>query len=98
MPSRENISKALRRIRRKNLPPNPKALSELDELPARFQRTLADENFLIFDSRSLEQMNGRVIVFGTKRNLVLLNKSAVWFLDGTFKVITFCVNKFSASF
>lgn len=76
--------KVVRRERRKKLPPNPKSLVDFDELPMAYQRTLVDEKFLIYDSGKSEE--GRVIVFATQRNLQLLSKSRVWFLDGTFKV------------
>ena len=83
LPSRENLSKSIRRDRRKNLPPNPNSL-DFDDLPQRYQRTLAEEKFLIFDSGKSE--DSRVIVFATQRNLQLLNKSRAWYIDGTFKV------------
>ncbi|KAJ8686222.1 hypothetical protein QAD02_022016 [Eretmocerus hayati] len=36
LPEREALKKSLRRVRRRNLPPNPRALRELAELPERF--------------------------------------------------------------
>lgn len=84
----------MRRTRRAKLPTNPTSLNDFDALPEDFQCTLADEKFLIFDSgrpaeeeeEEDEKEESRVIVFGTQRNLQILKKSRVWFLDGTFKV------------
>lgn len=91
LPERENLKKAMRRQRRQNLPPNPKSLAELSDLPERFQKTLIGEKFLIYDSRDSEDddNDSRVLVFATRKNLELLSKSEVWFLDGTFKVLLY---------
>ena len=51
LPERESLRKAMRRIRRKNLPPNPRTLLELRTLPDKYQRTLTEEKFLLMDSR-----------------------------------------------
>jgi len=72
---------------RKNLPPNPKTLSDLGTLPDQYQKTFTGEKFLIYDSLDDDSVReGRVVVFSTRRNLKLLAKSDCWFLDGTFKV------------
>lgn len=91
LPERENIKKSLRRIRRRNLPPNPTSIMELGEIPDIFQRTVTGDRFLIHDSEN--NLDGRVLVFSTKRNLELLALSEMWYLDGTFKVILnfFCL-------
>lgn len=95
MPERENIKKAMRRIRRKGLPPNPQSLSELKRLPERYTKTLIGEKFLIYDSRPEtdsedeeedDEESDRVLVFATRRNLEFLCRSKIWFVDGTFKV------------
>lgn len=83
LPERRNIKKAVRRVRRAALPPNPRRIEELGELPERFRNTLQGEKFLIFDNA---HENNRVLVFATRRNLEILCRSAKWFLDGTFKV------------
>lgn len=88
LPERENLKQSLRRKRRRELPPNPKSLAELDVLPDNYKKTLLGDNFLIYDSKEEnDDMEGRVIVFSTRRNLELLVQSSTWFLDGTFKVI-----------
>lgn len=83
LPERKNLKKAMRRKRRVELPPNPSRITDLGELPPRFRNTLNGENFLILDN---QQPNKRVIAFATQRNLEVLSRSTIWFLDGTFKV------------
>lgn len=83
LPERDNLKRAMRRQRRRDLPPNPKTLQELPELPERYKNTLIGETFLLFDSGEGED---RVLVFATRRNIELLYSSDTWFLDGTFKV------------
>lgn len=83
LPERENLKKSIRRQRRQNLPVNPKSLADLLEIPDRYKNTLVGDNFLMHDSH---EDDNRVIVFGSRRNLELLARSPVWFLDGTFKV------------
>lgn len=99
LPERENLKKMMRRERRRDLPKNPVRLSELGNIPERFTKTLLGENFLLFDSHDDSDSDSsdtdgegeqpdrhRVIIFGTRRNLELLGRSVIWFLDGTFKV------------
>ena len=86
LPERHNLTKAMRHARKQCLPPNPKSLEELEELPESFKNTIAGDRFLLHDSRDARDIDGRVIVFGTRRNLELLATSKVWYLDGTFKV------------
>ena len=87
LPERENLKKAIRRKKRKDLPPNPNSLDELDDIPENLQVTSIGDRFLIYDSNDTEDLeNGRVLVFATRRNLELLNSSQMWYLDGTFKV------------
>ncbi|KAJ8682127.1 hypothetical protein QAD02_017919 [Eretmocerus hayati] len=85
LPERENLKRSMRKVRRRHLPANPRILDELLDLPERFTITFTGKKFLIYDSREVEDV-GRVIVSATKRNLLLLRESDVWFLDGTFKV------------
>lgn len=83
LPERYNLVKSLRNVRRRDLPPNPITLGQLGEIPERFQKSLAGEKFLLSDSIVNE---GRVIVYATRRNLEVLARSEIWFVDGTFKV------------
>lgn len=89
---RENIKKSLRRERRKELPPEPQSLAELGVIPEKYRKTLAGDNFLLYDSFDEgddegddEGIDKRTLIFGTRRNLHILAVSKVWFLDGTFK-------------
>ncbi|KAL7299220.1 hypothetical protein TKK_0007815 [Trichogramma kaykai] len=83
LPDRENLKKSIRRLRRKNWPPNPTSIDALGEIPERFTKTSMDEHFLLYDS---QDNAARVIVFSTRKNLEILLRSYIWFLDGTFKV------------
>lgn len=83
LPERENIKKTLRRQRQLNLPPNPRNLADLRELPPMYTVTSSNERFLLYDSNDAES---RVLVFATRKNLELLAESGIWFLDGTFSV------------
>lgn len=87
LPSRENMKKQIRRERRKHLPPNPKSLDELGDLPEQYGRTFSGDNFLLYDSRAYGDLpNGRVLVFSTRRNIEILRECDVWSVDGTFRV------------
>ena len=87
MPVRENLKKTVRRTRQDQLPPNPKSLADLQDLPPEYTKTFKDEAFLLYDSRSDPAFeHGRVLVFSTRKNLEMLSKSSTWFVDGTFKV------------
>ena len=97
LPERENLSKAIRRSRRRNLPANPRSLVELGELPEIYTRTISKDQFLVYDLETDEEYSddGRVLVFATRHNLQALSKSNTWFVDGTFKV---CPNIFTQLF
>lgn len=88
MSERESLKKSLRNVRRKNLRPSPTSLEDLDALPEEYTKTATGDQFLIYDSENDEddELDGRIIVFATRRNLELLCASPIWFLDGTFKV------------
>ncbi|XP_051162212.1 uncharacterized protein LOC127282157 [Leptopilina boulardi] len=63
LPERENLKKSMRRERRRQLPPNPKTLEDVIELPEFYRKTLSNERFLIYDSREDETFgDGRVLV------------------------------------
>ena len=49
LPDQCALARTVRRVRLKNLPPNPKSLSAFDELPIRYQKTLSGERFLLYD-------------------------------------------------
>ncbi|KAI6656232.1 hypothetical protein LOD99_1565 [Oopsacas minuta] len=65
------------------LPPvQPTALAELF-LPAEYQRTAKEEQFLLYNSG--EDDAHRFLIFGTQRTLGMLQQSKIWLADGTFK-------------
>ncbi|KAK7593070.1 hypothetical protein V9T40_007822 [Parthenolecanium corni] len=51
LPQREAMRKTIGRTRRQHLPPNPKSLDALLDLPQQYQQTLQGERFLSFDGR-----------------------------------------------
>ena len=67
------------------MPPNPTSLAALEDIPNQFQRTLQGEQFLPLDQKPDDEEEGRVLVFATRRNVEMLCKSPVWFVDKTFK-------------
>lgn len=84
LPDRRNLNKSMRQARRGCMPANPTSLEALEDVPESYQMTLTGDKFLLYDSR--HEIEGRVIVFCTRRNLELLSSSDTWYLDGTFKV------------
>lgn len=86
LPERKNLNKIIRRKRIVESLPNATSLEELRELPVEFTVTTSDDKFLIYDSKVNDIENGRVLVLVLKRNVKLLNRSQVWYWDGTFKV------------
>ena len=62
----------------------PANREDVRELPLQYQRSYANEHFLIFDSGQGDA--DRVFIFGTNQSLQLLSQSQNWFVDGTFKV------------
>lgn len=90
LPQRESLKKMLRRKRRENFPPNPRTLQDLQDIPEKYRKTDSGDNFLLYDSDddSDYEGQGRILVFSSRRNLELLARSEVWFMDGTFKVTT----------
>lgn len=87
LPLRENLRQTVCRERRQNLPSNPKCIADLEQLPDEFTKTTLDEQFVLHDNYGTQDEDeGRVIVFATRKNIEVLCRSEVWFLDGTFKV------------
>lgn len=90
LPGTLALKKTVQRERVKDLPPNPRDLQELDDIPAKYRVTLGDENFLLYDSQediTWREENDRILIFGTVENLRLLARSLTWDIDGTFKVV-----------
>ena len=85
LPEREALKKEIQHPRCVDLPPNLKSLLELDDFPEKYKKTSLGETFLLYDSKNSE-LEGRVLVFATRRNIQFLGQSCIWFLDGTFMV------------
>ena len=67
--------------RQQACPMQPASLEQLT-LPEEYKQTSKGEQFLLYDSGPVSQ---RILIFGTKRNLEMLQLSSVWLADGTFK-------------
>ena len=63
-------------------PVQPISLAQL-ALPAEYQQTVKGEQFLLYDSGATDPQ--RFLIFGTQRNLKMLQASHYWMADGTFK-------------
>lgn len=50
MPEQPAIVRTIRRVRRRNMPANPKSLADIDVIPDLYQKTLVGEQFLLYDS------------------------------------------------
>ena len=66
-----------------NAPANPQTRVDL-ELPEGCTRTLAGEQFLLFDNGAVEDW---ILLFSTDSLLLTLETPLDWFCDGTFKVV-----------
>ena len=63
-------------------PVQPTSLAQL-AIPAEYQHTAKGEQFLLYDSGATDPQ--RFLIFGTQRNLEMLQASHYWMADGTFK-------------
>ncbi|KAI6658285.1 hypothetical protein LOD99_15554 [Oopsacas minuta] len=81
LPKLDSLKRTIQRQRASVLsaPVQPTALAEL-VLPAEYQRTAKGEQFLLYDSG--EDDAHRFLIFGTQRNLGMLQQSKIWLADG----------------
>ncbi|BAF45556.1 GfV-C17-ORF1 [Ichnoviriform fumiferanae] len=81
LPISNQLARTVQRNRAKTNPhpPNPKCRADL-VLPTMYRQTKKYENFLIHDSGE----PNRYLMFGTDKNLEILEKCTEWFADGTF--------------
>ena len=85
LPALHHIRRNIRLQRQVNQQlPIPANREDVPELPLQYQRSYANEQFLIFDSGQGDA--DRVFIFGTNQSLQLLSQSQNWLGDGTFKV------------
>ncbi|KAK3932645.1 FLYWCH-type zinc finger-containing protein 1 [Frankliniella fusca] len=95
LPNEAAIKRTINRTRQASLPPNPKTLRDLPELPREFTLTLMGDVFLLWDSLDDDddddeeaeerRRRNRIIIFSTRDCLRKLCTSDTWLLDGTFK-------------
>ncbi|KAK3931741.1 Putative nuclease [Frankliniella fusca] len=95
-PNEAGVKRTINRTRQATLPPNPKTLRDLPELPREFTLTLMGDLFLLWDylddddddDEEVEERRrrNRIIILGTRDYLRKLCTSDTWLLDGTFKV------------
>lgn len=85
LPSAENLARTVRRVRRSGGVAIPKTLTEL-ELPDSYMITNDNQNFLLYDGYLLDDEEDRLIIFGTEKNMKLLEESDSVHADGTFDV------------
>ncbi|KAE8739816.1 hypothetical protein FOCC_FOCC014684 [Frankliniella occidentalis] len=83
LPKFRNLKKMVRRVKRRDLPPEPKELMDLEEIPRQFRTTLKGDRWLLHFDPEEDQ---RVIIFTTDKHLRLLARATYWVMDGTFKV------------
>lgn len=84
LPNYNTLSRNVRCIRsRANaLPAIPKTLTEL-VLTERFCKTVKGDDFVLFDNK--DGIN-RIVMFGTRENLIFLKHCDDWYMDGTFDI------------
>jgi hypothetical protein len=80
--ARRTIQRQRNKILTRNTTRN-KNISEID-INEEYKKTDRGEKFLLYDSGNND--NNRIIMFGTARNIALLNEFPHWCVDGTFKV------------
>lgn len=85
LPSYAASQRMIERKRKRNYVGNaaPRSRQEI-AIPDELLRTTRGDNFLLWDSGPEDE--NRIIVFGTERNMDLLEENRHWFVDGTFKV------------
>lgn len=82
LPSDHAIKQAIQRTRSRHAPSEPNTLAELD-IPTNL-RIVEGEHFFIKDR---DVGTEKILIFSTVSNLVHLQKSEIWIMDGTFKTV-----------
>lgn len=83
LPLVATMKRSVRLYRSAHVGPTPKSVSDF-VIPEEYKRTLDGDNFLLVDD-TMED-GGRIVVFGTEKNLDILRSCGFWMADGTFKV------------
>ena len=85
LPSNQSLSRTVRNIRlQSNDDPIPKSLKDI-RVPPSLRFTFSGQPFLFFDSGRRRNVEARILIFSTPKNLEYLRTSEEWQLDGTFK-------------
>lgn len=83
MPEPHNILRTIRRVRyNKDFPVVPSKLTDL-VIPYEL-KNIDNEPFLLYDSESVDN---RFLMFSSKKNLEMLKRAKIWYMDGTFDIV-----------
>ena len=83
LPSQNALRMKIKRIRRTEIPPQPKTLDEIN-VPVALCYTLSGSLFLIKDAKINQE---RILLFTTTTNIQHLSQATFWIMDGTFKTV-----------
>lgn len=83
LPRDESMKRAVKRIRGKMRPCEPKGLLDLKEVDRRYEVDGDGVHWLLGDNKDV---SSRCLVFCPEDNLLRLAQSSYWVMDGTFKV------------
>ena len=82
MPSLETVRRGIRRARQGNVPVAPQPVDRTFVIPAPYTTMENGDRFLRFDNN----VDDRILIFGTDESLNFLAAADDWFMDGTFTV------------
>lgn len=80
MPSQIALIRAIQREQAKAFPTNLQTIDELGDIPGKYRATTAKEDFLLYNSNDFidnDNLDGRVIVYATEKNVKMLSKSKI---------------------
>ena len=81
MPNEGSLKRSLQRLRRRDNPPLPSSLEELENIPERYQ-SINGARWLLHDSVGRDN---RFLLFGRTSAINQMSRSRMWYMDGTFK-------------
>ena len=76
----ETLRRDIRRHKRPNQPPVPVVNNTLFALPPQYTLSSTGNNFLLYDNN----IQDRLLLFGTQQSIDFLENCGHWFMDGTF--------------
>lgn len=83
LPNKNAMRQIVYRTRKATTPKEPSTLEQI-KVPEEY-KTVNDEPFLARDTRYGENNQNRLLIFCTKTNLTIMNRSLIWLMDGTFR-------------